>query len=234
VLRRLEDGTIVGTDSSGSVIEHNPMTGATRIARPDGSGQTTSRLEDGSYRVVLDDGTEIVTSPEGDQVTTAPDGTTSVRSVREDGWVNEGADGTTVTSTTGADGSTRVEYDYVTEAGGIRSVQRNPADGSMQVILGNGTELDITMAQDGSITVNGPDFSRTFDPGAGIAGRVQTALAADGSTTISSETGATSTISADGRTMTVESAGGSTAVATKDSTGVTVEVDGETYTYEFD
>ncbi|MDP6240165.1 MAG: hypothetical protein QF820_03640, partial [Acidimicrobiales bacterium] len=82
-------------------------------------------------------------------------------------------------------------------------------------------------------TVAGPDFERTFDSGSGIAGRVQTALADDGSTTVSTAAGTTSTVSADGSTMTVESSDGSTAVATKDSGGVTVEVDGVTYTYAF-
>jgi hypothetical protein len=153
--------------------------------------------------------------------------------VTGDGWVARREDGTTVTSSTADDGTTRVAYDYMAGAGGISSIARNPGDGTMQVVLGNGDTMDISVTEDGSITVAGPDFERTFDSGSGIAGRVQTALADDGSTTVSTAAGTTSTVSADGSTMTVESSDGSTAVATKDSGGVTVEVDGVTYTYAF-
>jgi hypothetical protein len=200
----------------------------------DGTGQATTRLEDGSYRAVLADGTEIVTAPDGSQVVTAPDGSTTETTMTDDGWVAQQGDGTTVTSSMADDGSTEVAYDYEAGAGGISSIARNPGEGTMQVVLGNGVTLDITVEDDGSIIVVGPGFERTFDPGSGIAGRVQTALAEDGSTTVSTESGTTSTVSADGSTMTVESSDGSTAVAVKDSGGVTVDVDGVTYTYSFD
>ena len=233
LLRRLDDGTIVGTDSRGRVIEHNPMTGSTRMAGADGTSQTTTRLEDGSFRAVLVDGTEIVTAPNGSQVVTGPDGSSAETTMTDDGWVAQREDGTTVTSSTADDGTTRVAYDYMAGTGGISSITRNPGDGTMQVVLGTGVTLDISVAEDGSITMAGPDFERTFEPGSGIAGRVQTALADDGSSTVSTASGTTSMVSADGSTMTVESSDGSTAIATKDSEGVTVDVDGVTYTYAF-
>ena len=187
LLRRLDDGTIVGTDSRGRVIEHNPMTGATRMAGADGTSQTTTRLEDGSFRAVLVDGTEIVTAPNGSQVVTGPDGSSAKTTVTGDGWVARREDGTTVTSSTAGDGTTRVAYDYMAGVGGISSIARSPGDGTMQVVLGSGDTMGISVAEDGSITVAGPDFERTFDPGSGIVGRVQTALSDDGSTTVFTE-----------------------------------------------
>ena len=76
-------------------------------------------------------------------------------------------------------------------------------------------------------------MTREFGADGSVAGDVSTTKNSDGSTEVASESGATSTISADGRTMTVESADGASAVSTKTSSGVTVVIDGVEYQYDY-
>ena len=118
-------------------------------------------------------------------------------------------------------------------AGGIESLTAHPEDGTIDVVMGNGDELAVTIEKDGSMTVESDEGTRTFNSAGAVLGAVSTSKAVDGSVEVTSESGATSSISSNGLTMTVESADGMSAVSTKTSSGVTVEVDGVTYTYDF-
>ena len=145
----------------------------------------------------------------------------------------ESQDGSTTRLSTGDAGELQVAYDYVEGAGGIASLITSPEDGTIDVVMANGEELVVTMGADGSMTVESPFGTRTFDSAGAVMGAVSTRTTTEGSTEVTSESGATSSISSDGLTMTVESSDGTSAVSTKTSNGVTVEVDGVTYTYDF-
>ncbi len=198
----------------------------------DGSRQGTVRLEDGSTKTFLPDGTEILTAPNGAQEVTAPDGTTTSVAVTANGKLIAGADGSMTQVTIDNAGAMDVAYQYAEEAGGIESLVANPDEGTIDVVLANGEAYNVKLEGDGSMVVeNGT--TREFGADGSVAGDVATTKNSDGSTEVASESGATSTISADGRTMTVESADGASAVSTKTSSGVTVVIDGVEYQYDY-
>jgi hypothetical protein len=95
------------------------------------------------------------------------------------------------------------------------------------------SELSVELDVDGTMTVEGPDFTRVYNPTKGVKGEVTTDIADDGSVNVTSTAGSVSSISADGTKMTITKPDGTKATATEDSTGVTVEVDGVVYTYKF-
>jgi len=231
--REQADGTVVSSDAGGGVTEFNPKTKVTTHVEGDGGEQGTTRLVDGSTRTVLEDGTEIVTAPNGAQTITHPDGTATSVAITTNGKMVESKDGSMARVSTGDGGEMQVAYDYVEGAGGIESLVANPEDGTIDVVMGNGEELAVTIGNDGSMTVESDKGTRTFNSAGAVLGAVSTSKAPDGSTEIASESGATSKITTDGLIMTVESADGTSAVSTKTSTGVTVEVDGVTYAYDF-